>query len=165
MAKGNRKSSPSLVISIHTSSLFSYTFNFFICCFQTTFVHVSSKCGILDLGEFDLGFQRLYHPPVVIGQANFIRCPKHTPGNNIIYKWGKRSTITGANFLMNKPNYLVLDDGTLFYSHITENDVRTFNESKWTCAMEVKVNNRNSFAWANHVETELRIVGSKFDFC
>ena len=61
-----------------------------------------------------------------------------------------------------KPNHIVLDDGTLFYSHLTQSDVSQFNSNEWTCGMEAKVGKDNQFTWAANVKTEFNIIDSKF---
>lgn len=61
-----------------------------------------------------------------------------------------------------KPNYIVLDDGTLFYSHLTNDNVKQFNENKWTCGMEAKVKETNRFKWADKITTQFHIADSKF---
>ncbi len=60
----------------------------------------------------------------------------------------------------NKPNYIVLDNGTLFYSHITQDDVTQFNDHGWLCGMEAKVT-VVKFTWAEKVKTTLNVVNSK----
>ena len=114
-----------------------------------------------DAGEFDRTVPPNRTVNVVVGQANFIKCPKHEPGSNVIYKWGKSTRITGTKFLEIKPNYIVLDDGTLFYSHITKENADQFNKYAWTCGMEAKVDDKIQFGWAEHVQTTLKIVKSK----
>ncbi|CAB4045723.1 Hypothetical predicted protein, partial [Paramuricea clavata] len=57
--------------------------------------------------------------------------------------------------MASKKNYIVLDDGTLFYSNLEEDDVTTFNQNAWTCGMEGKVNEESKFRWAENVKTQL----------
>ena len=61
-----------------------------------------------------------------------------------------------------KPNHIVLDDGTLFYSHLTQSDVSQFNSNEWTCGMKAIVGENNQFRWAENVKTEFNIIDSKF---
>ena len=61
-----------------------------------------------------------------------------------------------------KENHIVLDDGTLFYSHLTQDDVSQFNGKEWTCGMEAIVGETNQFRWAENVKTEFNIIDSKF---
>jgi hypothetical protein len=100
----------------------------------------------------------------VIGQAYYLDCPKHEPGSHIFYKWGKSSEITGAKFMPDKDNYIVLDNGTLFYSHITQDDVTQFNDKEWKCAMEA-AEQGNKFRWAEKVTITLNVVDSKCLLC
>ncbi|XP_028417506.1 fibronectin type III domain-containing protein-like [Dendronephthya gigantea] len=111
-------------------------------------------------GEFDQTVPPNRTEDVVVGQANFIKCPKHEPGSNVIYKWGKSTAITGTKFLEIRPNYIVLDDGTLFYSHLTEENANQFNKYGWVCGMEAKVGDKNQFGWAEHVITTFKIVNT-----
>ena len=115
-----------------------------------------------DAGEFDRTVPPNRTVNVIVGQANFIKCPKHEPGSNVIYKWGKYSEVSGTRFLDIKPNFIVLDDGTLFYSHITKENADQFNKYGWTCGMEAKVGDKNQFRWAEHIHTTLKIVKSKY---
>ena len=61
-----------------------------------------------------------------------------------------------------QPNHIVLDDGTLFYSHLTQDDVSQFNSNEWTCGMEAKFGETNQFKWADRVRTQFRIANSKY---
>ena len=64
---------------------------------------------------------------VVIGEKLEIACPKHGFTQNVVYKWGG-SGVTGTWFFQDKPNALVLGDGRLFFSHVTEDDVKTITQ-------------------------------------
>ncbi|XP_028410833.1 contactin-4-like [Dendronephthya gigantea] len=65
----------------------------------------------------------------------------------------------GTKFIRIEPNYIVLDDGTLFYSHLTEKDVKYFNKHKWVCGMEAVVGSVvHRFGWATKVKTVLNTV-------
>ena len=114
---------------------------------------------IKDLGEFDPNLPSQATKDVVIGQAYFLACPKHKPGRHIFYKWGLSSEITGANFMPEKDNYIVLDDATLLFSHITQDDVSKFNEKGWKCGMEA-AELGNKFEWTKQTIT-LSVVNSK----
>ena len=122
----------------------------------------STYSYFLDLGEFDKNLPKEINVDLVVGQAHFIKCPKHTKGSNIIYKWGKSSDVSGTKFMESKENYIVLDSGTLFYSHLTQSDVKLFNENEWTCGMEGKVGDNNQFRWADNVKTVFNVKSSKY---
>jgi len=96
----------------------------------------------------------------VIGQAYYLACPKHEPGRHIFYKWGKSSEASGASFMQDKENYIVLDDGFLFFSNVERGDVTQFNKEGWKCAMEAAVEGNSKFKWSEQTIT-LNVVDSK----
>lgn len=98
---------------------------------------------------------------VVVGQAAFIKCPAHTSGHNFIYKWGKTAIVGGVNFIKSAPNYIVLNDGTLFFSHLKKEDVKYFNIQEARCGMEANAEELNRFKWA-HLPTQFRNVSENF---
>ena len=61
---------------------------------------------------------------VVLGRPFEIKCPAHGFTQNAGYKWGGTSKITGTWFVQDRPNMLVLEDGRLFFSHVTMEDVK-----------------------------------------
>ena len=61
---------------------------------------------------------------VVVGRPFEIACPAHGFTQNAFYKWGGISKITGTWFVQDKANMLVLEDGRLFFSHVTREDVK-----------------------------------------
>lgn len=87
---------------------------------------------------------------VVVGQAALIKCPKHTPGNNFVYKWGKISPFSGIRFINAGNNYIVLDNGSLFFSHLKKKDMGYINDFHITCLMEANVGKDNRFS-SSHV--------------
>ena len=113
----------------------------------------------LDVGEF-LNKKPSDIRSVVVGQAAFIKCPQHTSGNNFIYKWGKTSGGSGTRFITAGSNYIVLENGSLFFSHLKERDVGYINDFHATCGMEANVGKDNRFTWS-HVVT-LKNVSRKY---
>ena len=89
---------------------------------------------------------------VVVGQAAFIKCPKHRAGNNFEYKWGKTSAGSGTWFINLASNYIVLDDGSLFFSHLKETDVAYINNFGIRCGMEANAGNDYRFTWSHIVK-------------
>lgn len=61
-----------------------------------------------------------------------------------------------------RPNHIVLDGGTLFYSHLTQDEVTQFNSNEWTCGMHAEFDETNQFKWADHVKTQFKIASSKY---
>ncbi|XP_028417514.1 contactin-3-like [Dendronephthya gigantea] len=116
------------------------------------------KVEFTYLGKFDPNLPTTRTVNVIVGQANFIKCPKHELGSHEFYKWGRMSR-EGTKFIRIEPNYIVLDDGTLFYSHLTDKDVKYFNKYKWVCGMEAVVGIVvHRFGWATNVKTVLNTV-------
>ena len=89
---------------------------------------------------------------VVVGQAAFINCPKHTPGNNVVYKWGKISPFSGIRFINAGNNYIVLDNGSLFFSHLKKKDLGYINDFRIACMMEANVGKENRFSFSHVVK-------------
>lgn len=105
----------------------------------------------LDVGEF-LDRKLSDVRDVVVGQAASIKCPKHQVGNIMIYKWGKTSAWSGTKFIKAAYNYIVLVDGSLFFSHLKEKDVAYFNNFDVSCGMEANVRKDDSFTWSHIVK-------------
>ena len=85
----------------------------------------------LGLGEFkepyaidDKGMVR----NITIGQPFELKCPPHTDGNGMDYRWATPP----LNFLNpgtpNERVFLSDHDGTLYFSYITANDVKEINQ-------------------------------------
>ncbi|XP_028407908.1 contactin-3-like [Dendronephthya gigantea] len=60
---------------------------------------------------------------VVIGKTFQLECPGHTLTQRAVYKWGGTGNVGGTWFFNDRPDVLVLEDGRLFFSHVTRNDV------------------------------------------
>ena len=105
----------------------------------------------LDVGEF-LDRKPSDARDVVVGQAASIKCPKHQVGNIMKYNWGKTSGSSGTRFINAASNYIVLVDGSLFFSHLKEKDVAYFNNFDVSCGMEVDVGKSYHLTWSHIVK-------------
>ena len=62
-------------------------------------------------------------------------------------------------FINYSPRYIVLNDGTLFFSHLTKDDMSYMNNNKVRCGMETIVENDNRFKWSHIVKMQNRTEG------
>ena len=76
---------------------------------------------------------------VIVGQFFRLPCPRHSFTRNTVYKWGG-SDFRGSWFYPQNENVMVLEDGTLFFSHVTEEDVRLFRRNNGVSCMLNAVN-------------------------
>ena len=63
--------------------------------------------------------------PVVKGQPYHLKCPKHSYTRGCFYKWG-RNTAFGMKHIREDIRRVILPEGTLFFSALTDQDIEEF---------------------------------------
>ena len=77
---------------------------------------------MLVVGKFPDKTERTVN--VVIGKTFQLECPSHGLTQRAEYKWGGTGTAgRGTWFLNDRRDLLVLEDGRLFFSHVTRDDL------------------------------------------
>ena len=77
---------------------------------------------------------------VTVGKDLALTCPPRTLSRNIFYHWGGRQGITGAWFLPQAKHYMIMEDGTLLFANVRDQDLEYFNVVKngVSCGIESK---------------------------
>ena len=98
---------------------------------------------------------------VVIGQQFQIECPEHGLTQHAGYKWGGSDDVTGTWFFIDRPNVLVLSDGTLFFSHIKQDDVDYIAQKGGISCLLEAADNNNDIRFEQSAAFELNVTGGE----
>ena len=97
---------------------------------------------------------------VVIGKQFQLECPAHKLTQHAVYKWGGSDEVTGTWFFIDRPNALVLSDGTLFFSSVTQADVDYIRErGSISCFLEATDETYNDIKFEQSATFELNVTG------
>lgn len=98
---------------------------------------------------------------VVIGEQFKIECPSHGPTQHAGYKWGGSDDVTGTWFFIDRPNVLVLSDGTLFFSYITRDDVDYITRKGGISCLLEAADKNNDLRFEQSAAFELNVTGGE----
>ena len=98
---------------------------------------------------------------VVIGKQFQIQCPAHGLTQHAVYKWGGSDEGTGTWFFNGRPNALVLSDGTLFFSSVTQADIDFIDERGGgiSCYLEATDDSTNDVTFEQSATFVLNVTG------
>ena len=98
---------------------------------------------------------------VVIGKQFQIECPAHGLTQHAAYKWGGTDDVGGTWFFIHRPNALVLSDGTLFFSSVTQADVDYLKEKGGgiSCFLEATDERYNDIKFQESATFRLNVTG------
>ncbi|XP_046852723.1 contactin-4-like isoform X3 [Xenia sp. Carnegie-2017] len=113
-------------------------------------------------GEFASGPLAADIRDVTVGKPFQINCPKHSYMRGCVYNWGK-SNAFGMKHLKRYQNRVILSNGTLLFSAITQRDVDDFSKDDYQCIVDCWFGNFHSMSRSHSVYLNKRAVNvSKF---
>lgn len=100
---------------------------------------------------------------VRVGKELALACPPRTLSRNVFYHWGGRRGVTGAWFLPQAKHYMIMNDGTLLFANVKQEDLEYFNVVKngVSCSIESKGKSKR-FAFSQRFLLN-KVGGAKFN--
>ncbi|XP_028410884.1 contactin-5-like [Dendronephthya gigantea] len=92
------------------------------------------------VGRFLRNDEEVEVKEVTVGKDLALTCPPRTLSRNVFYHWGGQRGVTGAWFLPQAKHYMIMNDGTLLFAHVKNEDLEYFNVVKngVSCSIESK---------------------------
>lgn len=105
---------------------------------------------VLVAGEFASGPLAADIRDVTVGKPFQLNCPKHSYMRGCVYNWGK-SNAFGMKHLKRYQNRVILSNGTLLFSAITQRDVDDFSKDDYQCIVDCWFGNFHSMSRSHSV--------------
>ena len=92
------------------------------------------------VGKFFKTDEVLEEAQVTVGKDLALACPPRTLSRNVFYHWGGRQGAGGVWFLPNAKHHMIMEDGTLLFANVKDDDLEYLNVQKngISCSIESK---------------------------